>query len=337
MNTKKGHSKGSGVHGSLQEQRLSQGLSSPDQVPETREACGAPYTQEHEMFSLDQTRLPKDTREVLRNTAPDNFALKLNRRVFFQEEKQKCKPVLFRNTKDGVQYSISFTFESKGVKDISDRQLFAIQDLGLDFSVMELSIDWRLIVGLGNESVYETSMTLHHVYGFPFIPASAVKGVVRSWVITELFGEQMNEDGQCSMDLKYAEDRALKAACFQDMFGDTTVAGKVRFFDALPVSGPKIDTDIMNPHYGDYYGDQTGRIPPADYLTPVPLTFLTVRDTRYRFVIGIRKADNLVMHDKICQGVSRLDAARMWLEKALRGHGIGAKTGVGYGQMSPPQ
>ncbi len=51
-----------------------------------------------------------------------------------------------------------------------------------------------MIVGLGNESVYDTSMTLHHMYGIPFIPASAIKGVIRSWIIAEMFGDENASD-----------------------------------------------------------------------------------------------------------------------------------------------
>jgi hypothetical protein len=34
----------------------------------------------------------------------------------------------------------------------------------------------RLAVGLGGESVLETSITLHRTYGVPFVPGSAIKG-----------------------------------------------------------------------------------------------------------------------------------------------------------------
>ncbi len=35
----------------------------------------------------------------------------------------------------------------------------------------------RLVVGLGTESTLETSITLHRLHGFPYIPASALKGL----------------------------------------------------------------------------------------------------------------------------------------------------------------
>ncbi len=44
----------------------------------------------------------------------------------------------------------------------------------------------RLIVGLGVDSVLETSIKLHHIYGVPYIPASAIKGVLRAYKIWEL-------------------------------------------------------------------------------------------------------------------------------------------------------
>ncbi|MFN4220568.1 MAG: type III-B CRISPR module RAMP protein Cmr6, partial [bacterium] len=46
----------------------------------------------------------------------------------------------------------------------------------------------RLIVGLGSGHVLETSIILHHLYGIPYIPASALKGVFRMvsfWKIAE--------------------------------------------------------------------------------------------------------------------------------------------------------
>ncbi len=338
MNKKKEQSKGLGEHSSLQDQLVGKGFASQEQIPEAREPVMPQYKQTHDMFSIDHTRLPRDTREVLNDIEPDNFALKLNRRVWFQEEKRKQKPVLHKKIeKKGTcsTYSVSFNFDLKRIKEISDRQLYAIQNCGLECRIMDFSIDWRLVIGLGNESVYETSMTLHHVYGFPYIPGSSVKGVVRSWIITELFGEIEDDDGKRILDFKNAEQRALNVEGFRNIFGNTEVSGKIRFFDAFPITAPKIDTDIMNPHFGEYYGDQTNTKPPADYLTPIPLPFLTVKETTYRFIIGIRNEDNVFMHDDIGQDSSRLEVANSWLEKALTCHGIGAKTAVGYGYMIP--
>lgn len=37
---------------------------------------------------------------------------------------------------------------------------------------------WRLLIGWGNNPTLESGLNLHHLYGFPYIPGSAVKGVV---------------------------------------------------------------------------------------------------------------------------------------------------------------
>jgi len=110
-----------------------------------------------------------------------------------------------------------------------------------------------------------TSPKLPRVYGFPYIPGSTVKGIVRSWIITEFFYKVCDND---------AEKRALDDEGFREIFGTTEESGKVSFFDAYPTTKPVIETDIMNPHFGDYYGDQTGKISPADYLTPVHLPIM---------------------------------------------------------------
>jgi CRISPR-associated protein Cmr6 len=83
----------------------------------------------------------------------------------------------------------------------------------------------------------------------------------------------------------------------------------------------------MNPHYGDYYGDTTNRVAPTDYQNPVPIPFLTVKDTNFQFIIGSKKE-----HLKNFEiGGKTID---VWLTEALENHGIGAKTAVGYGRMA---
>ena len=93
-------------------------------------------------------------------------------------------------------------------------------------------IDWRMVVGLGSDHVQETSMTLDHVYGIPYLPGSAVKGVVRSWVIQEYFTdeEEATRDFQTgdSVNLKQKKEN------FFAVFGSQKCAGQVQFLDALP-------------------------------------------------------------------------------------------------------
>ena len=55
----------------------------------------------------------------------------------------------------------------------------------------------RLVVGLGAGHVLETSLTLHHIFGIPYIPASALKGVVRMvsfWKIAEKLNKKSDNE-----------------------------------------------------------------------------------------------------------------------------------------------
>ena len=40
--------------------------------------------------------------------------------------------------------------------------------------IFEASPEWRLVIGLGQDSALETGFTFHHVYGFPYLPGSAL-------------------------------------------------------------------------------------------------------------------------------------------------------------------
>ena len=100
---------------------------------------------------------------------------------------------------------------------------------------------------------------------------------------------------------------------FRQVFGCLDHVGKVVFFDAVPLAQPTLEIDVMNPHYADYY---QGNAPPADYLSPTPIYFLTVgRDSRYLFAVA---------------GPEKIQA-RKWLEGGLSELGSGAKTTSGYG------
>jgi len=46
----------------------------------------------------------------------------------------------------------------------------------------------RTVVGLGGESVLETAIRLHRIYGFPIIPGSALKGLTRAAALEQIAG-----------------------------------------------------------------------------------------------------------------------------------------------------
>jgi CRISPR-associated protein Cmr6 len=82
---------------------------------------------------------------------------------------------------------------------------------------------------------------------------------------------------------------------------------------------PVIDRDIINPIFTAYYRD--GQTPPASYLSPSPIFFLTLgARSRYRF--GVASLSN--NREAAEQGVR-------WLQGALTELGVGAKSAAGYG------
>lgn len=296
---------------------------------------------EHRYFLPADTLKAVEPHLGLNRQKIENFALLLNKCALFDNHSKQKKFILSRKAdkRRGIEaYRLTPNFKPVQIEEIAARQKQSIEGLGLQFAhIAPQGIDWRLIVGLGTESVYETSMTLHHVYGIPYIPGQAIKGVVRSWIIAEYFGNDKNGEP----DMEHAEKRALKDHGFCDMFGcpkedsayNEARQGAVLFFDAFPstLTDDCIQPDIMNPHYGPYYSD--GK-PPGDYHNPVPVNFLTVQNTAFEFFVGAKPHNNLAIMGGTWAGNTPLEVVQAELPNALAMHGLGAKTAVGYGYFS---
>lgn len=213
-----------------------------------------------------------------------------------------------------------------------------------------LSTSSRLIVGLGSTSVLETSIRLHHIYGVPYIPSSALKGLLRAykmwelsdWDDIELFRafeiaikiiyEKCNEPKkEFAEKLMKLEEKDLKPedqillenrekiiekqeALFPllSIFGTQSHKGTLIILDAYPEKFDGFDIDIMNPHYPDYY---QGNEPPSDWQNPIPIKFLTIpAGTKFNFYF-----------------VNPYDGLETDLKEAFNVFGIGAKAALGYG------
>jgi CRISPR-associated protein Cmr6 len=268
-------------------------------------------------------RLPKDTRAVLSmpNDGSRNFRLDLSFYAPYFETEGKFKFWGKNNPDDKHEKEKQlirpdFSKTRELLSDIRRRQKHQAQSLfGENYSREAYAPDWRVIVGIGAESVYETSISLHHVYGIPYIPASAIKGVTRSYAI--------------ATDFECEEGEALQDYRFCQIFGNPkdkdnpARQGKIMFLDAFPdkLNAQSIEVDVMNPHYPKYY---QGSEPPTDTQSPNPIPFLTVADTTFLFILGVKSSADKDL----------LKTAQCWLHGALTEHGIGAKTAVGYGYMN---
>jgi len=168
------------------------------------------------------------------------------------------------------------------------------------------TVDGRMIVGLGTESVLEVGISLHHTYGVPFIPGSALKGLAANFAARAL------------QDAAWAKRSGESHA---DLFGTHEQAGCVAFHDALwvpeaPGAKLPLDLDMMTVHHADYY--QGKNKPPADWDDPNPISFVTARGS---YLVVLEGPD------------AWTDVAMTLLKRALRRDGIGAKTAAGYGRL----
>lgn len=193
-------------------------------------------------------------------------------------------------------------------------------------TLFNATLDWRMVIGLGGETVLETDITLHHLYGTPFIPGSALKGLARAYAA--------GEDKEYYIPINRPKDErkpSMKEETdhpdVQRIFGTQKEAGTVLFFDAMPLDGKATFVlDIMNPHYPDYYNSlKASQItPPTNDQSPVPVTFLTVTNTIFTFALAPRNSS-------IEQHVKDVEQVKKWLQEALQKYGVGGKTSAGYG------
>ncbi|MCA9530200.1 MAG: type III-B CRISPR module RAMP protein Cmr6 [Myxococcales bacterium] len=179
--------------------------------------------------------------------------------------------------------------------------------------VYEATVEGRMVVGIGDASVHETSVSLLHTWGVPFIPGSALKGVAA--VAAGAYGDAWRAPSEPGADAGESH---------QQLFGDVGFSGLVTFHDAwwIPPADGKgrvpLDLDVMTVHHADYYSGKKDA-GPQDWDEPNPVGFISARGT-YLFALS-GPAD-------------WVDLAARFLSEALQHHGVGAKTAAGYGRMT---
>lgn len=180
----------------------------------------------------------------------------------------------------------------------------------------------RLIVGLGIESVLETGIALHHTYGVPYLPGSALKGLTASYM--QRVREKLKKADQADAIAYEQINQAYKV-----IFGDTDDAGYITFFDALYKpgtghNGQALHPDIITVHHQQYY-QHGSKAAPADWDSPIPVPFLSATGS---YLVALAAPD-------LQEGREQwLSSTGFLLEAALKNMGIGAKTSSGYGRMT---
>ncbi len=202
----------------------------------------------------------------------------------------------------------------------------------------------RLVVGLGSSHVLETALTLHHIYGIPYIPSSALKGVCRAvafWKIAEKKGILHNEGELKRLSEnfygKLTDDKEILP--YQLLFGAQDFKGLLLFLDAYPEINSNDDIfelDIMNVHYKSYY---EGKTSPGDWENPTPIYFLTVKPgVEFHICVLFDEWRWEQIKDK--EPFSKVDVKNTInselediIKTALKEFGVGAKGRLGYGVL----
>lgn len=162
------------------------------------------------------------------------------------------------------------------------------------------------ITGLGAGHPTETGMILDRNTGVPYIPASTIKGVLRTAYAVSI----ADENGIAIVD-----DAEL-----DKIFGGENNSSKIVFLDAYPEKIPTIQSDIMNPHFNKYYNGENKV--PLENEKPVPIKFLSVKpgcNFVFRYIIK----DNSITETDVDS----------WFQTAFEKIGFGGKTAIGYGRF----
>lgn len=221
--------------------------------------------------------------------------------------------------------------------------------------IAEFTLASRLLVGHGNASPTEVGLTIHHTWGVPIIPGSALKGLLAHYV-EATYGPTDAETGPADQQGGENERASYRGVTwdgnrikhgpgdvYRAMFGapdaedDNAMRqrgllfgasrGLVTFHDALyaPESVPN-DTpfaiDVLTVHQKSYYdkADKPSEQPwPCDYDDPNPVAFLSVRPPA-RFLLALSGPRDWT------------ELAGALLSDALTHWGVGGKTSTGYGR-----
>lgn len=217
-----------------------------------------------------------------------------------------------------------------------------------------LVFDTRLLVGHGNSSATDVGLTLHHTWGTPIVPGSALKGIVAHHVAEQYGPDPTGEAPDPTRDawrgvgwegavVARGPGPTYRALLGAPDAGDDRATGApgaarghVTFHDALylglaaendgrvitPARQPTMPfaSDVITVHQKSYY-DGRGASAPNDHDDPIPVSFLTVR-RKARFAVVLEGPADWTL------------LAGQLLREALTERRIGGKGTSDYGRAT---
>ena len=252
------------------------------------------------------THLAKDTHETLNDIGRGAFMnLWYNMNYHLQDD---LEITIKRKSKDLM----------KAVEKDRDKQLAKMKD-HYEIRILEGKVNHTILNGLGAPHFNETNLTIHQLYGVPYLPASSLKGSLKSWLYHT--GIQENPE------LHEIE---------QMLLGTQGNNGILQLMDAFIYQNAKIERDYLTPHFSAYYG---GTGSPTDDDNPIPVPFYRIVGEQVNSPVTIKFVLLLPSHLRHMNNSSGLSAKELmdgavdWFSKMLTESGVGSKTSSGYGRF----
>lgn len=284
---------------------------------------------------------PKDTTELLEKYLKANACDHLAYGMYYAALKQKPKEEMPKKGRDAKKlYTTNIknwnvhTNNKKNLERVTKTLDTLLFETSLQNEVAILrgvSGNNKMLIGTGAFHVLETTLTIHQIYGVPYIPASSMKGLVRNWAVQAFFaGIDPIIETKTSKKVALTDEQQQIKTVLIDLFGDQENRGKAQFYDVFPSKNYDIVPDILTVHFKNYYD---GKGEPVDEGSVMPFSGIQAITAEYYDVrLSVRKAFQ--------KGISTFTSAELlqilkaWTSKMLVEHGIGAKTSSGYGQFS---
>lgn len=182
-----------------------------------------------------------------------------------------------------------------------------------------------LAVNLSDSLIQNAGICLDRLFGEPYIPGSAIKGVCRHVALSRLKDGKLTVSvfqqlfGTADVDFSSKGDLADFAAEVSEEMRNRK--GGFDFLAAYPISDVRVSVDMTNVHYPDYY--QSGQSADLAKEKPRPNPFpVTSPGANFAFCI---------VRNGMSGDVSLLELMRGIVREALETQGLGAKTAAGYG------
>lgn len=193
------------------------------------------------------------------------------------------------------------------------------KEFGIEIFSFDVQTSSLFISGLGSGHPTETGMILDRNIGVPYLPASSIKGVVRTAYAVNIAGES-GQANDAEIEKYFGTVDVNKT--------NTVKRGQLVFMDAYPENITELEMDIMNPHFGEYYNEKHPF--PTDTDNPVPIHFLVVPEGTFFtfrcYYLPLEKNEK-PQNEEIKKDVEKM------FETAFSKIGFGGKTAIGYGRF----